>query len=161
MSEDAAERGRKGQSAGYYLKLYLITLAAFLVIDMLWLLLVARGFYKDRLGFLMAEDTNWIAAVIFYLLFIVGVVVLVVVPGVAARSLGGTLARAALFGLVSYATYDLTNLATIQDWPVVVTVVDLIWGTFVSVAVSAVGYTAGTRLGRQGPAAGGGAAPDD
>jgi uncharacterized membrane protein len=161
MTEDSPHRARKGRAAGYYLELYFITLVAFLVIDVVWLILVARGFYRDQLGFLMAANTDWIAAAIFYLLFIAGVVVLVVVPGVAARSLRGTLARAALFGLVSYATYDLTNLATIQDWPVLVTVVDLIWGTFVTVAVGAVGFVTGTRLDRQGPAARDGAAARD
>jgi uncharacterized membrane protein len=130
----------------YYLKLYLATLVAFLVIDMLWLGLVARTFYRNYLGFLMAPSPNWLAAIIFYLLFVVGIVVFVVVPGLEASSLKTTLLRAALFGLVAYATYDLTNLATVKDWPLIVTVVDLIWGTVVSVVVSLAGYMAGQWL---------------
>jgi uncharacterized membrane protein len=131
----------------YYLKLYFTTLAAFLVIDITWLGLVARSFYKKHLGYLMAPSPNWIAAIIFYLLFIAGVLVFVVLPGLKENSLKITLLRAALFGLVAYATYDLTNLAVVKDWPVIVTVVDLIWGTFLSMAVGFVGFTAGRWLG--------------
>jgi len=114
----------------YYLKLYVMTLIAFFAIDMIWLGLVARTFYRNYLGFLMAPDPNWPAVIIFYLLFIVGILVFVVVPGLKDNSLKTTLLRAALFGLITYATYDLTNLATVKDWPVLVTVVDMIWGTF-------------------------------
>jgi uncharacterized membrane protein len=120
----------------YYIKLYLATLVAFFAIDMLWLGLVARTFYRKHLGFLMSPSPNWIAALIFYLLFILGILVFVVLPGLEDNSLKVTLLRAALFGLISYATYDLTNLATVKDWPLIITVVDLAWGTFVSVAVS-------------------------
>jgi uncharacterized membrane protein len=97
-----------------YIKLYFATLIAFLAIDMVWLGLVARTFYRNYLGFLLALSTNWIAALLFYLLFILGILVFVVVPGLQDNSLKSTLLRAALFGLVSYATYDLTNLATVK-----------------------------------------------
>jgi uncharacterized membrane protein len=130
----------------YYLKLYFATLVAFLAIDMLWLVLVARSFYRKYLGFLMAPSPNWLAAVISYLLYVVGLVVFAVLPGLETSSLKTTLLRAALFGLIAYATYDLTNLATVKDWPLIVTVVDLIWGTVVSVAVCYAGYLAGKRL---------------
>jgi len=131
----------------YYLKLYLATFLAFLVIDMVWLGLVARNLYRQYLGFLMAPKVNWPAAILFYLLFIVGILVLAVLPGLEAGSLGITLLRGALFGLVAYATYDLTNLATLKDWPVLITVVDMLWGTALSVAVSYAGYMAGKWLG--------------
>jgi uncharacterized membrane protein len=130
----------------YYLKLYLIILIAFFAIDMVWLGLVARTFYREHLGFLLAPNTKWIAAIMFYLLFILGILVYVVVPGLDDDSLRTTLLRAALFGLVTYATYDLTNLATVKDWPVLVTVVDLIWGTVLSVTVSLVSFGAGKWL---------------
>ena len=130
----------------YYIKLYFATLIAFFAIDMLWLGLVARTFYRKYLGFLMAPSPNWLAAIIFYLLFVVGIVVFAVLPGLETRSLKTTLLRAALFGLIAYATYDLTNLATVKDWPLIVTIVDLIWGTVVSVAVSYAGYMAGKWL---------------
>ena len=131
---------------GYYLKLYFATLVAFLAIDLVWLGLVARTFYNKHLGFLMAPQVNWPAALIFYLLFVVGILVFAVLPGLEAGSLTTTLVRAALFGLIAYATYDLTNLATLKDWPVLVTVVDLIWGMVLSVVVSCAGYLAGKWL---------------
>jgi len=129
-----------------YFKLYLVSLAAFLAIDMLWLGLVARSFYQQQLGFIMAPSVNWLAAIIFYLLFILGILFFVLVPGLESGSLKAALLRAALFGLITYATYDLTNLATLKDWPVLLSVVDLIWGTFLSVSVSAIGFIAGKRL---------------
>jgi uncharacterized membrane protein len=130
----------------YYLKLYFVTLIAFLTVDMVWLGLVARTFYRKYIGFIMAPSPNWLAAILFYLLFVVGVLVLAVLPGLEANSLKTTLVRGALFGLIAYATYDLTNLATLKDWPVIVTVVDMIWGTVVSVVVSYAGYMAGKWL---------------
>lgn len=130
----------------YYLKLYLATLVAFFAIDMVWLGLVARTFYKKHLGFLMAPSPNWAAAILFYLLFVGGILVFVVVPGLESGTLVTTLVRGALFGLITYATYDLTNLATLKDWPLTLTIVDLIWGTVLSTAVSFAGYLAGQWL---------------
>src|SRR5512138_553240 len=109
----------------FYIKLYFITLLAFFAIDMVWLGWIARSFYRKELGFLLSPDTNWIAAIIFYLLFILGILVFVVLPGLEDNSIKATILRAALFGLVTYATYDLTNLATVKDWPLLVTIVDL------------------------------------
>ena len=94
----------------------------------------------------MASSPNWLPAIIFYFLFIAGILVFVVVPGLATNSLKTTLLRAALFGLITYATYDLTNLATVKDWPVLVTIVDMIWGTVLSTAVSFVSFMAGKWL---------------
>ena len=130
----------------YYLKLYLATLIAFFAIDMIWLGLVARTFYRKYLGFLLAPSTNWLAAIIFYLLFIVGILVFVVLPGLENNSLKTTLLRAALFGLITYATYDLTNLATVMDWPVIVSIVDIAWGVVLSISVSFIGFWAGKWL---------------
>jgi uncharacterized membrane protein len=130
----------------YYLKLYFATLVVFFAIDLVWLGLVARTFYKKYLGYLMAPNPNWLAAIIFYLLFIVGILVFVVVPGLADNSVKTTLLRAALFGLISYATYDLTNLATVKDWPLTITIVDLLWGTTVSVIVSYISFLIGKLL---------------
>lgn len=130
----------------YYLKLYLATLVVFLAVDMAWLGLVARSFYRRQIGFLMAPSVNWPAAVVFYLLFVLGVLVFVVLPGLEANSIRSTLWRAALFGLVTYATYDLTNLATVRDWPLPVTALDMMWGTVLSVVVSLAGYVAGQWL---------------
>jgi uncharacterized membrane protein len=129
-----------------YIKLYLATLIAFFAIDMIWLSILARTFYRKHLGFLLAPSTNWLAAIIFYLLFIVGILVFVVLPGLENNSLKTILWRAALFGLVTYATYDLTNLATVKDWPVIVSIVDIAWGIILSVLVSLIGFWAGKRL---------------
>ena len=131
----------------YYLKLYFATLIAFFAIDMVWLGLVARTFYREHLGFLLTSSTNWVAAIIFYLLFILGILVFVVLPGLQDNSIKATFLRAALFGLITYATYDLTNLATVKNWPVLITVVDMAWGTVLSVAVSFVGFLVGKWLG--------------
>ncbi|HDQ44882.1 MAG TPA: DUF2177 family protein [bacterium] len=131
----------------YYVKLYVVTLIAFFAIDMVWLGLVARALYRRQLGFLLRPDPNWIAAIVFYLLFILGILLFVVLPGLQADSLSKTILLAALFGLITYATYDLTNLATVKDWPLLITVIDLAWGTVLSVAVSCVGFFAGRWLG--------------
>ena len=118
--------------------LYLIALPIFLVIDMIWLVVVARGFYKRQLGALLATRPNWAAAVTFYLLYVLGIVVFASQPadnGWQALGLGS------LFGLVAYATYDLTNLATIRDWPVTLVAVDLMWGTALSATVAVTAYS--------------------
>jgi uncharacterized membrane protein len=116
--------------------LYFLTLAVFFVIDMIWLGIIAKGFYRRHLGPLMTPKVNWLSAVLFYLLFIVGLLVFVIRPALDAGAPLQALLYGALFGLISYATYDLTNLATLKDWPVIVTVVDLIWGTVLGGAVS-------------------------
>ncbi len=116
-----------------FLKKYLYTFIPFLVLDALWLGLVAPSFYKANIGHLMTDTPNFAAAGLFYLLYVAGLVVFV-------TGREGNLKQAALrgafFGLLCYATYDLTNLATLRDWPVLVTVVDLIWGTFASTVTS-------------------------
>jgi sigma-B regulation protein RsbU (phosphoserine phosphatase) len=109
----------------YYLKIYLSALVAFLVLDLIWLGAVARGFYRKQLGFLLAEQVNWWAAICFYLLFVAGVLVFAIAPGLQANSLARAVLLGGLLGLVTYATYDLTNLATLKDWPLIVTLVDL------------------------------------
>ena len=131
----------------YYLKLYCATLIVFFVIDMIWLGFVARGFYQQHLSFLMAPAVNWAAAITFYLLFIVGILVFVVLPGLQENSLQTTFLRAALFGLIAYATYDLTNLATLKDWPLLLTIVDMFWGTVLSLAVSLASFMIGKWIG--------------
>ncbi len=130
-----------------YLKVYLAAVAAFLAIDLVWLAVVARSFYRKHLGFLLADQPNWWAAVIFYLLFLAGLLVFAVVPGLQAGSLRRAVLLGAFFGLVTYATYDLTNHATVKGWPWIVTVVDMTWGTVLAASVSAVAYLAGRWLG--------------
>jgi len=131
----------------HYAKLYFATLFAFLVIDGIWLGLIARGFYGRYLGYLLKPNPNWFAAILFYLLFVAALVLFVVAPGLHHESWKRVLVHGAFFGLVTYATYDLTNLATIKDWPLIVTIVDLAWGMTVGTAVACVGFLAGRWLG--------------
>jgi uncharacterized membrane protein len=119
-----------------FARLYLITLIVFLVLDAIWLGLIARRLYQAQIGFIMARQPKWAAAGLFYLLFVAGLVVFCVSPGVREGSWGQAAWRAALFGLVTYATYDLTNLATLEGWPLTVTIVDLAWGTALSTATT-------------------------
>lgn len=129
-----------------FLKLFFIALPVFFVIDMIWLVLVAKGFYQAHIGFLMKPDINWPAAIVFYLLFIAGLVFFVISPAVEKHSWVHALLTGALFGLITYATYDLTNLATLKDWPVLVTVVDLIWGTVLASSVSVITYLIAQKI---------------
>jgi len=118
------------------LVLYGITLGVFFLIDMIWLVLVAKGFYRRHLGSFLSPDVRWGAALLFYLLFIAGLLVFVVRPALLRGAPFEALFFGALFGLICYATYDLSNMATLKNWPLVVTVVDLVWGTVLGGAVS-------------------------
>jgi len=129
-----------------FIKLYLIAFAAFLAIDMVWLVLVANKFYQKHIGFLMKSQITWIAAIIFYLIFIAGLVVFVISPAFEKHSWKHALLFGTLFGLITYATYDLTNLATLKDWPVIVTIVDLIWGMVLSASVSVVTFLVAEKI---------------
>jgi len=129
-----------------FIKLFFIALPVFFAIDMVWLVLVAKKFYQEQIGFLMKPEINWLAAIIFYLFFISGLVVFVISPALVKHSWTHALLYGALFGLVTYATYDLTNLATIKDWPLLVTIVDLIWGSVLAAAVSVITYGISNRL---------------
>ena len=127
-------------------KLFLIALPIFFVIDMAWLVLVAKRFYQEQIGFLMKPDINWFAAIIFYLLFIAGLVIFVIAPAIEKHSWVNAVLLGALFGLITYATYDLTNLATIKDWPLLVTIVDLIWGTVLAASISGITYFIANKI---------------
>lgn len=130
-----------------FFKLYAIALPVFFAIDMVWLGLVAKNFYSKHLGYLMTPNVNWAAAIIFYLIFIAGLVLFVVWPGLEKHSLARVVLMGALFGLVCYATYDLTNLATVKNWPLIVTVVDLCWGAVLSAAVSSITFLIAKKFG--------------
>lgn len=130
-----------------FLKLYAIALPVFFAIDMLWLGLVAKDFYRGQIGFLMKSNINWSAAIIFYLLFIVGLVFFVITPAVEKSLWMEALLLGAFFGFITYATYDLTNLATLKDWPLFVTLVDLAWGAILAGSVSTVTYFIAKKIG--------------
>lgn len=129
-----------------FIKLFLIALPVFFVIDMLWLVLVAKKFYQEQIGFLMKPDINWPAAIIFYLLFISGLVIFVISPAFEKHSWIHAILFGGLFGLITYATYDLTNLATLKDWPLLVTVVDLIWWTVLASSISLITYLIANKI---------------
>lgn len=122
-----------------YLQAFITSLCTMALLDAAWLGLIAPSFYKKHIGFIMADKPNWFAAGAFYLIFITGVTVFVVYPGWKnAESLIKVGLLGALFGLVAYATYDLTNQATLKNWPHIVTIVDLIWGSVLTASVSVV-----------------------
>lgn len=126
--------------------LYGITLLVFLAIDAVWLGLIAPGFYQRHLGFLLREQPDWLAAGLFYPLFIAGLLVFAILPARQSGSAGKAVRLGAFFGLVTYATYDLTNMATIEGWSWLVTGVDLAWGAALAAVVSLVVFKAGQRL---------------
>jgi len=120
------------------IRLYFLTLLTFLVLDSVWLGYISPAFYDHYIGHLLAEQPNFIAAGLFYLIFMFGLVYFAVAPGTEARSVRTAALRGAIYGLATYATFDLTINAVFRDWPALVTVIDLIWGTALSSATSAV-----------------------
>jgi uncharacterized membrane protein len=130
-----------------FIKLYAIALPVFFAMDLVWLGLVAKNFYRNHIGFLMKSDINWTAAISFYLLFIVGLVLFVITPAIEKNSWTHAFLFGALFGLITYATYDLTNLATLKDWPLLVTIVDLAWGAVLAALVSTATYFIARKIG--------------
>ena len=123
-----------------FLKMYGVAFVAFLVIDLVWLGFIANNLYRKYLGFIMRPSPNWTAAIVFYLLYLAGLVFFVINPAVEKSSWKFALLAGMFFGLITYATYDLTNLATLKDWPFLITVIDLIWGTTLGGLVSVITY---------------------
>ncbi len=123
-----------------FIKLYAIALPVFFIFDMIWLGVVAKGLYQREIGYLMKDNVNWTAAIIFYLLFIIGLVFFVIMPSVEKNSLMYAIVVGAFFGFITYATYDLTNLAITKDWPLLITIVDLAWGSVLGASVAGVTY---------------------
>lgn len=123
-----------------YLKEYGIAFIVFMLIDLVWLIFIARSLYQKHLGYIMSPTVNWPAAIIFYMLFVAGIVFFVIHPALAKESLQYAVLAGAFFGLVTYATYDLTNLATLKDWPLNITIIDLIWGSTLSASTASATY---------------------
>jgi uncharacterized membrane protein len=123
------------------------TAVAFAVIDLIWLTFVANGFYRSQLGALRADTVNVPAAVGFYLIMVTGVLVFAVMPALKADSVWTALGTGAFLGFLCYATYDLTNLATLRNWPVMLTFVDLAWGTILTAVAASAGYFAARAVG--------------
>ena len=125
---------------------YVITTVIFFAIDMVWLGLIARNFYKEKLGFILSGNVNWGAAIVFYLIYIGGILYFAVLPSVKDANWQTALLNGAILGMVCYATYDLTNMATIDKWPLVVVIADIIWGIVLTGSVSVLSYLAASKL---------------
>mgnify|MGYP003395576855 CR=1 FL=1 len=119
---------------------YLLTVPIFFAIDMVWLGLVAKQVYAKQIGTLLKTDVNWPAAMIFYLAYIFGIIYFAVLPGLEKDSVRTVITNAALFGGLAYATYDLTNLATLKGWPLSISVIDITWGIFLTTTVALASY---------------------
>jgi len=128
-----------------YVALFLITTLIFFAIDMLWLGVIARNFYREKLAFVFTGEVNWIAAVTFYFIFILGILYFAVIPGFDHHSWKTVLLNGAFLGFLCYATYDLTNMATIKQWPLIVVLVDIAWGTILTGSVAVFSYLAAVR----------------
>lgn len=126
---------------------YAGTLLSFLLVDAIWLGLIAKNFYRDQLGDLMLPSPNFAVAAIFYLFFAVAIVFLAVRPGLEAGSLWTAIGYGALLGLAAYGTYDMTNLSTLKGWPLTLSVVDMVWGTVLTAVASACGYASVRHFG--------------
>ncbi len=122
-----------------YVLTYLISVPVFFAIDMVWLGYVASSFYREQIGHLLGP-INWPVAIAFYFIFLVGLLIFAIGPALQGKGLGHAILFGALFGFFTYATYDLTNWATLRDWPALVVFVDLVWGTVLSATVAGVTF---------------------
>lgn len=119
---------------------YVLTLFVFLAVDLLWLGVLAKNLYRKYLGRFLSDQINWTAAIVFYFLFVLGIFIFAIYPAVAKESYLQAILFGGLFGFFTYATYDLTNLATLKGWPLQVVFIDVLWGTVLSAIVSLSGY---------------------
>ncbi len=124
----------------FYLKLYALTVPVFFIIDLIWLGVIAKGFYQKNLSFILSPQVNWSAAILFYFLYIAGILIFAVVPAVARDSWQHAMLYGALFGFFTYMTYELTNLALLKDWPLNIVVVDIIWGVVLCTSVATLSF---------------------
>jgi uncharacterized membrane protein len=129
-----------------YVALYGIALAAFVALDGIWLGLIAKNLYAKELKGLLTSDVKWAGAILFYILFLGFVLFFVLQPALQGGSLQTAVTRGALFGFATYMTYDLTNYATIKGFPLKIVVIDLLWGTFLTAAISTITYLTYTKF---------------
>ena len=119
---------------------YMLAAGLFVAIDAVWLSTMTKRFYNKHMSGMLAAKPNFVAAAVFYAIYILGIVVFVLNPALEKDSLSFAIGAGALLGLTMYATYDLTNQATLKKWPTILTVVDLAWGTFVTSLVSTIAF---------------------
>lgn len=129
-----------------FLVAYLATAVVFLVVDLLWLAVIARRFYLSQIGDLLLEKPNMAAAVAFYLVYVAGILVFAVAPAFKTGSVSTALFYGAFLGFIAYATYDLTNLATLKNWSAPMVAVDVVWGAVVTCISASAGYLVATAL---------------
>jgi len=120
--------------------IYAITSVIFFSIDMIWLDLISKKFYRKKLGFILSQKINWSPAIIFYLLYNGGILYFAVLPAMQEHHWQTALLDGAVLGLLCYATYDLTNMATINNWPFEIVIIDIIWGTFLTGSCALISY---------------------
>ncbi len=130
-----------------YLAAYGVTAFVMIAIDLVWLGFIAKPLYQNGIGHLMADKPNIPVAIIFYLLYALGLVIFAVIPQQSAPGWSRALMVGAMFGFFAYATYDLTNLSTLKGWPISLAMMDIAWGTLVSGVSSAAGKLALDRFG--------------
>ncbi len=126
--------------------IYAVTTVIFFIIDMLWLGLIAKNFYRQKLGFILSSEVNWTAAIIFYLLYIGGILYFAVLPALKEHSWQTALMQGTILGILCYATYDLTNMATIKNWPLVIVIVDIIWGAVLTGSCALISYLIAVKI---------------
>lgn len=129
-------------ASGMFLRLWFVALVSYAVIDALWIFVIAEGFYQRQIGHLMIDSPHWLPVAIYYPLFTAALLYFAVLPGIAKGSLSRTILMGAAFGLVAYTTYDLTHLTTVNDWPLLMIIVDVAWGSLLSATVAGIVYFA-------------------
>ncbi len=130
-----------------FLIVYIISVVAMVIIDLIWIGGVAKPFYQKHLGYLFAEKFKIIPIILFYLIYLFGLMVFVVAPALSGTiPLGRAVMLGALLGFVAYATYDLTSHGLIRDWPAIVTVVDMAWGSFLTALIAAIAISVGRLI---------------
>ena len=128
-----------------YILIYLSSLIPAFLLDMVWLGFISPDLYQSQIGHLFAENINWMVGLSFYLMFPIGLIIFVIIPALHKRSLKKALLYGALFGFFCYMTYDLTNWATLKDWPALISFIDMAWGTFLAMTVSGITYIVSSK----------------
>ncbi|RYU96712.1 DUF2177 family protein [Emticicia agri] len=114
------------------LLVFILTTVIFAAIDLVWLGVIAKNLYQQKIGFIMADEVNWIAALIFYLMYIGGILYFVIFPSLDNGNWQTALLKGAILGALCYGTYDLTNWATLKNWPSEIVIIDILWGAFLT-----------------------------
>ena len=131
-----------------FLPAYLAIIVLMFVLDIVWLSMIAQPLYQQGIGHLMAAKPNFLFAALFYMVYVCGLVWFALMPNRHHRGLKNTFAAAAIFGFCVYASYDLTNLALLKDWPLSLSIIDITWGTMLSGVSAAFGKWVFNRMNR-------------